>query len=274
MLIDTHCHMNILVRNFDNKEPFKEFNTQEIELMEKIIFDAEKQLVTQIINVGTDYTESYACIEIAKIFSNCFAAIGLHPNDITDTWQNDILNFRQLLLKTQENKIVGIGECGIDKHYPNYDLKQQQEVFHAQIQLALEHNLAIIVHSRDADEETYNVISQYYGEKNFRGTIHCFSSNEKYAQKYIDLGFVLGFGGTITYPKNEILRSVAKMIPLEKIILETDAPFLSPQIVRGSKNNPTNIKIIAEYIAKLRQEDFKNVMQTTTKTTKNLFGIL
>jgi TatD DNase family protein len=274
MLIDTHSHMNIMVRNFENKEPFQSFNPEEIEQMKKIVFDAQSKQVTEIINVGTNYTESFACIEIAKLFTNCFATIGLHPNDATDTWQNDMLNFKGLLLKKKENKIVGIGECGIDKHYPGFNLQQQQDVFHAQIQLALENDLALVVHSRDADQETYDVLAQYHGEKNFRGTIHCFSSDELYAQKYIDLGFVLGFGGTITYPKNEILRNVAKMVPLEKIILETDAPFLSPQAVRGSKNNPANIRIIAEYVAELRQETFEYVMQTTAKTTKTLFGIL
>lgn len=273
MLIDTHCHMNIMLRNFENKEPFQKFNLQEIEQMKKIIFDAQSSQVTEIINVGTNYLESFACIEIAKFFSNCFATIGLHPNDATDTWQKDILNFKGLLLNKTKNKIVGIGECGIDKHYPNFNLKQQQDIFHAQIQLALEHNLALVVHSRDADQETYDVLSQYHGEKNFRGTIHCFSSNELYAQKYIDLGFVLGFGGTITYPKNETLRNVAKMIPLEKIILETDAPFLPPQSIRGTKNTPANIRIIAEYIAIFRKQTLQEIANTTTQTTKHLFGL-
>lgn len=273
MLIDTHCHMNIMVRNFDNDSVFTKFTSEEIEQMKKIISDAQKQDVTKIINVGTNYTESYSCIEIAKLFSNCFATIGLHPNDATDTWQKDIVNFKGLLLQKKENKIVGIGECGIDKHYPDFNLERQTDVFHAQIQLALEHNLALVIHSRDADQETYDILSQYHGEKNLRGTIHCFSSNEKYAQKYIDLGFVLGFGGTVTYPKNETLRNVAKMIPLEKVILETDAPFLSPQAVRGTKNNPANIKIIAEYIANLRGQSLEEVTQVISDTTKILFGI-
>jgi TatD DNase family protein len=270
-----------MIRNFENNSDFSKFTPLEIEAMQKIIDNAQKNDVTKIINVGTNYYESFACIEIAKLFTNCFATIGIHPNDATDNWQDDILNFKGLLLEKIQNKIVGIGECGIDKHYPNYNLKQQQDVFHAQIQLAIENNLALVIHSRDADQETYDVLAQYKGEKNFRGTIHCFSSNELYAQKYIDLGldssgknlFVLGFGGTLTYPKNETLRSVAKMIPLEKIILETDAPFLSPQAVRGTKNNPANIKLIAEYLAELRQESFENVMKTTAQTTEYLFKL-
>lgn len=273
MLIDTHCHMNIMVRNFENKEPFENFTQEEIQQLQQIIAQAQQQNVTTIINVGTNYVESFACIEIAKIFSNCFATIGLHPNDATDTWQNNMLNFKGLLLEKQKNKIVGIGECGIDKHYPNFNFRQQQDVFHAQIQLALEHDLALVIHSRDADQDTYDVLAQYHGEKNLRGTIHCFSSDEHYAQKYIDLGFVLGFGGTITYPKNETLRNVAKMIPLEKIILETDAPFLPPQSLRGTKNTPAHIRIIAEYIAQLREQSFDEIMQITADTTKKLFQL-
>jgi TatD DNase family protein len=272
ILIDTHCHMNIMTRNFENNGNFQPFNSQEIEAMKKIIDDAYKNDVTKIINVGTNYHESFACIEIAKLFENCFATIGLHPNDATDSWQEDIINFKGLLLEKKKNKILGIGECGIDKYYPGFNLKQQKDVFHAQIQLAIEHDLAIVVHSRNADEETYEVLAEYKGEQNFRGNIHCFSSNELYAQKYIDLGFVLGFGGTITYPKNETLRNVAKMIPLEKIILETDAPFLPPQSVRGTKNNPANIKIIAEYIANLRGDSLENIMLTTTQTTQKVFN--
>jgi len=286
MLIDTHCHMNIMTRKFDTKEPFQPFTNDEFIQLQNIIADAQKESVTTIINVGTNYIESIACIQIAQLFENCYATIGLHPNDSDDNWQKTIELFK-ILLETKEDpsllfelrrggqaRIVGIGECGIDKHYPDFNLRQQQDVFHAQIQLALEHDLALVIHSRDADQETYDVLAQYRGEKNFRGTIHCFSSDERYAQKYLDLGFVLGFGGTVTYPKNETLRNVVTMIPLEKIILETDAPFLPPQSLRGKPNHPAYIKIIAQYIAQLRGESFETVMETTAKTTQKLFGII
>lgn len=274
MLIDTHCHMNIMVRNFDTTQPFTPFNKNEIEQFQKILNQAQQYDVSTVINVGTNYIESFACVEIAKIFPQCFATLGLHPNDATLEYQKDIDHFKTLLQQKEKNKIVGIGECGIDKHYPDFNLALQESVFHDQISLALQHDLALVIHSRDGDAETYNVLSQYKSEKNFRGTIHCFSSDENYAAKYLDLGFVLGFGGTLTYPKNNTLRAVAQMIPLEKIILETDAPFLPPQKLRGTKNEPANIKIIAEILADLRKESLEHVMQTTAQTTKKLFGIL
>jgi TatD DNase family protein len=272
-MVDTHCHLNIMVRNFAQNATIIPFNSEDLDTCSIILNDATQNSVTSIINVGTNLTESLLCIELAKHFPNCFATIGVHPNDATDNWSPDIVEFEKLLKTKEGLKIVGIGECGIDKHYPDFNLKLQQDVFHAQIQLALKHNLALVIHSRDADQDTYEALKQYRGEKNFRGTIHCFSSDEIYAQKYLDLGFVLGFGGTLTYPKNETLRTVAKMIPLEKIILETDAPFLPPQSLRGKKNAPANIKIIAEFLAELRGESFEQVTEITDQTSRKLFRI-
>lgn len=280
-MVDTHCHLNIMVRNFTENSTIIPFNSQELDACSIILNNALQNGVTSIINVGTNLTESLLCIELAKHFQNCFATIGIHPNDATESWTTDMIKFEELLTmqkncKSNVNmtKIVGIGECGIDKHYPNFDLKLQQKVFHTQIQLAIKHNLALVIHSRDADQETYQSLAEYRSEKNLHGTIHCFSSNEIYAQKYLDLGFVLGFGGTLTYPKNETLRNVAKMIPLESIVLETDAPFLPPQNLRGKKNTPANIKTIAQFLAELRNENFETVAHVTDQTSRTLFGLI
>lgn len=273
MLIDTHCHINMIIRSYKTKSSFQPLSQQELLTCQQLIDNAQAQEVTKIINVGTDLIESLTCIDIAKHFNNNYATIGLHPNDATENWQTTITEFKELLKQKEQLKIVGIGECGIDKHYPGYNLKRQQEAFAAQIELALEHNLALSIHSRDADEETYQALAAYRNEPDLKGTIHCFSSNDAYAAKYIDLGFVLGFGGTITYPKNEHLRHVAKTIPLEKIILETDAPFLAPQVIRGKQNTPAQIRTIAEYLADLREESHNKIFESTAQITQNLFGI-
>lgn len=273
MLIDTHCHLNIIIRNYKTKKNFEPISLQETKECQKIITDALDQDVTKLINVGTDLIESLTCIDIAKKFDNCVATIGLHPTDTTYGFKPTITEFKELLKQKKELKIVGIGECGIDKYHPGYNLQHQRDAFAAQIELALEHNLPLVIHSRDADLETYEGLAAYKGESNLKGTIHCFSSDENYAQKYLDLGFVLGFGGTVTYPKNETLRNVVKAIPLEKIILETDAPFLPPQIIRGKRNTPSQIRTIAEYIAELRDESYNKVAKTTSETTKSLFNI-
>lgn len=272
-MVDTHCHLNILLRNFSQTLPISAFSTKELAEGHKILNEAKQNDVNTIINVGTNYIESLLCIQLAQDFSNCFATVGIHPNDTDESWQEALAAFDLLLATKKTNKIVGIGECGIDKHYPNFDLKLQYDVFHAQIQLALKHKIALSIHSRDADQETYEILAEYRGQKNFKGVIHCFSSDEIYAQKYIDLGFVLGFGGTVTYPKNETLRNVARMIPLEKIVLETDAPFLPPQDLRGKKNVPANIAIIAQYLAELKNTDLQTVATVTTQNCKKLFEI-
>lgn len=273
MLIDTHCHMNVIVRNYIEKNFFNLLSLEEVELCKKIIHDASANKVSTIINVGTDLIESLTCIDIAKHFSNCWATIGLHPTDTKYNWQTVITEFETLLHNKKELKIIGIGECGIDKYHKGYDALLQKQAFEAQIELALKHNLPLVIHSRDADIETYEILSSYRNEPNLKGTIHCFSSDIRYAEKYIDLGFVLGFGGTITYPKNTPLREVITAVPLEKIILETDAPFLPPQIIRGKQNSPAHIKTIAEYIAVLRNESFDDVAKITTQNAKFLFNI-
>ena len=274
MLIDTHCHMNIMIRNYASKKNLQPLSDHEIDACKKIITDAFDLQVSIIINVGTDLVESLTCIDIAKHFNNCYATIGLHPTEAKLDWQTTITEFKNLLQNKAALKIIGIGECGIDKYHQGYDAQLQKKVFQAQIELALEHNLALVVHSRDADIETYETLYAYRNEPNLKGTIHCFSSNLDYATKYIDLGFVLGFGGTITYPKNNELRKVATTIPLEKIILETDAPFLPPQIIRGRPNSPAQIRTIAEFIATIRNESYEHVAQITAQTTNNLFSII
>lgn len=273
MLIDTHCHMNIMFRNFSNEKTTEPISMKEIETYKQILQQAKENNVSTIINVGTNEIESLLSIEIAKLFDNCFATIGLHPNDTTADWQTTIKVFKQLLTNKKKLKIVGIGECGIDKHYPNYDLKIQTEAFHAQIEIAIQNDLALVIHSRDADEETYQALARYKNEPRFKGTIHCFSSNEIYAEKYLDLGFVLGVGGTITYPKNQVLRNIVSSIPLDRIVFETDAPFLPPQIIRGKQNAPAQIATIAKFVADLRGEPFEDVSKVTSQTSSMLFGL-
>ena len=270
MLIDTHCHINIMLRGFKTKSAYTEFSTEEIKQMDTIVQQANDNDTKLIINVGTDLVESIACIKIAEMYKNCYAIVGIHPNDATENWKHEFEEIKNLVKNSAENKIIGIGECGIDMHYENYNLARQQDVFKAQIELALEYNLALSIHSRDAAEETFKIIDEYAKESNFRGIMHCYAYDQGYATQAINFKLALGIGGTLTYPKNEILRSIVTSAQLDQIVLETDAPFLPPQIMRGQQNSPANIKIIAEYIAQLRQTSYENVAKTTTATVKKL----
>ncbi len=255
------------------KSPFDApLTTHEIDAAEPIILEAKAHNVSTIINVGTSVIESKNCIALAQRYENCYAAIGIHPNDLTSMWKNDIEELKKLLQKKEDYKIIAIGECGLDKHYPDYDEQRQRDAFKIQIELALEHGLALIVHTRDADDEVLPIIAEYRGQ-GLKGVIHCFSEGLAFAQKAIELGFVLGIGGTITYPKNQVLREVVKTVGLEHIILETDAPFLPPQEFRGKQNHPKYIALIAEYIAKLVTIDVEIVAEQTTKNALRIFNV-
>ncbi len=273
MLIDTHCHINIMIRGYQTKSSYTPLTIDEKVLAQTIIQQADNHDVKIIINVGTDLVESITCIKLAELYRNCYAIVGIHPNDATQDWKNDFNTIATYVKSNKDHKIIGIGECGIDLHYENFNLARQQDAFKAQIELALEHNLALSIHSRDAAEETFAIIDQYYKEDNFRGIMHCYSYDDSYAQEAIKSKLVLGIGGTLTYPKNELLRTIVKNVNLSNIVLETDAPFLPPQIMRGKQNNPANIKIVAEYIAQRCNVSYEHVANTTTTTVQKLFKL-
>lgn len=273
MLIDTHCHINCMIRGHQAQSIYMPFTQDEKNQIDIILHNAYQNDTTTIINVGTDYIESLSCIELAKLYSSCYAIIGIHPNDIKQNWQDDLAKLKIYVQNAAAHKIIGIGEVGIDLHYPNYNLQLQKDAFKAHIELALTYNLALSIHSRDAAEETFMIIDNYKKESNFRGIMHCFAYNQSYAQDAINSNLVLGIGGTVTYPKNETLRTIVKTVELKNIVLETDAPFLPPQIMRGKKNNPAQIQTIAQFIAQLRSISYEQVAQITSSTVKNLFKL-
>ncbi|MEX0940894.1 MAG: TatD family hydrolase [Candidatus Babeliales bacterium] len=266
-MIDTHCHINMMIKKkFDVPIVSSELPHAKI-----IIEEAQQAQVNYIINVGTSLIESKNCIELAKTFKNLYASIGIHPNDCTAQWLKDFKELKPLLQKKESNKIIAIGECGFDKHYPGYNLQRQRDAFKAQVELALENDLPIIIHTRDAKDETLDALSEF-SKDNIKGVIHCFSEDLAFAKEVINLNFLLGIGGTLTYPKNNILRQVFTTINLEHIILETDAPFLPPQIIRGKENHPKYILTIAEYLAEIRNESLLTIATQTTANARKLFN--
>lgn len=268
MIIDTHCHINMIVKHeFD-----RPLTTEECQKAQKIITEASAAHISSIINVGTSVSESLNCVTLAQQYPSVYATVGIHPNDCTSSWRADFSEIQKLVFNKEKNKIVGIGECGMDFHYPEYNKQRQHDAFKAQIELALEHDLALVVHTRDAGQETLGVLEEF-SHNNLRGTIHCFSEDQSFADSAIAWGFVLGIGGTITYPKNTILREVVKKVGLQNIILETDAPFLPPQSLRGTQNTPANLALVAHYIAELLDTSFDEVAQTTTKNSKEIFKL-
>lgn len=268
MLIDTHCHIqNIIKKEFDVL-----LAPSELPSAQTIIEQAHANQVDIIINVGTSLIESKNCILLAQHFKNIYASVGIHPNDCTAQWRGDLKELTRLVKQKELHNIVAIGECGLDMHYPDYNLQRQKDAFKAQIELALENDLALIVHTRDAGDETLRALEEFKNQIT-RGVIHCFSEGADFAQTVIEWGFVLGIGGTITYPKNHVLREIILNLNLQHIVLETDAPFLPIQAMRGKTNYPAHIKDIAEYIAQLKQISFDDVAQHTTENAKKLFKL-
>jgi TatD DNase family protein len=273
-LVDTHCHINCMIK----KEFDRLLTVNDFPHAASIVDEASKAGVKKIINVGTSLAESINCVELAKSFNQCYAAVGIHPNDCTGQWQQDLkqiesLWFDKRIPKHKNFRIVAIGECGIDRHYPDFNLQRQKDAFKAQIELALEHELPLIVHTRDAGDETLRSLEEYI-RNGLKGVIHCFSEDTSFAQTALGYGFVLGIGGTLTYPKNRELREIFQSIPLEKIILETDAPFLPIQSMRGKQNHPKYILDIAQFLAELRNEPFEKIAQLTTQTAMHLFKFI
>lgn len=267
MLIDTHCHINMMIK----KEFEKTLSEDEIQTASLIIEKSNAKNVTKIINVGTSLIESLNCVTLAQRYKEVFATVGLHPNDCTENWHND-LNQLKKLLSNPLHKIVGIGECGLDFYRPGFDKQRQYDAFKAQIELALEYDLALVVHTRNAGEETLRCLEEYV-KQNLRAVIHCFSEDIFYAQRATKWNLYIGIGGTVTYPKNEMLRSVVKEICLEHIVLETDAPFLPPQNIRGKQNSPAEIATIAQFIADLIKEPYEDIAHITSQNAKVLFKL-
>lgn len=268
MLSDTHCHLNIITKaKFDVALTNHDFT-----LMPAILNEALQKDVTKIINVGTSLIESLNCIEIAKKFPNVWATVGIHPNDLTAQWSDEIKTLKKYLDQKTTHKIIGIGECGLDFYYPDYNLQRQKDGFRAQIELALEYNLPLSIHTRVAPQETLKILDEYI-KNNPTGVIHCFSEDLNFAKQVISWGFVLGIGGIITYPKNNYLREIVKTISLNDFVLETDAPFLPLQKMRGKINYPQYIYDIAQYIAELKNCSFDELAQATEQNVKKIFHI-
>jgi len=248
MLIDSHAHLN-----------FKAFNHDFDQVIKRSLGEG-----VWMINVGSKYETSKKAVEIAEQYNNgVFAAIGIHPIHAKDE-KFDKDKYKKL---AKSNKVVAIGEIGLD-YFKNYgDFKEKQEqVFLEQLDLAKELDLPIILHCRMAHEDLLEIIKNYQ----LSGVIHCFTGNLEQAKKYLDLGFYIGINGII-YKRD--LKEVIKKTPLEKILIETDCPYLIPPQLKVERNEPIFVRHIAKEIAKIKAISFEKVCQTTFENATNLFKL-
>jgi TatD DNase family protein len=249
--IDTHTH--IYLPEFDDDR--------------NVIMQRAKDLNVEItIMPAIDSSTHSAMITVESTYENCYAMIGLHPCSVNQDYERELSIVRDYLAK---RKFIAIGEIGLDFYWDKTFTKEQFEAFRQQIAIALQHNLPIVIHSRNAIDECIDIVSEHTGVK---GVFHCFSGNEEQARKIIDLDFMLGIGGVATF-KNAGLDKVIEKIGLGNVILETDAPYLAPVPFRGKRNEPAYTKLVAEKISAICNVPVKQVAELTTANAKNLFKL-
>jgi TatD DNase family protein len=251
MLIDTHCHLDF--SQFDNDR-------------EKVIQRAIKNKVNRIITIGTDLNSSQKAIELAEKFAVIYAAVGIHPNDCTGF---EDINYDQLKALSAHNKVVALGEIGLDYYRMSIPVKQQHEIFRKQVKVAHSLKLPVIIHNRDAHNDLYNILLEENAAE-ISGVMHSFTGDVQFLESVLALNFYISFTGAITF-KNANYDAIIDKVPLERLLLETDSPFLTPVPFRGKRNEPAYIKYIAEKIAQVKKISVAELAKITSENAKNLF---
>lgn len=223
--------------------------------------------VAPIVNIGASIETTKSTIELAHRYDHVYAAIGVHPSDCGDLTEKDI---EWLLDLSSDEKVVAIGEIGLDYHYDEPDRETQKKWFKRQLELAEDTSLPIVVHSRDAAQDTFDIIREFRG---LRGVIHCFSYSVEFAREYVKMGYYIGVGGVVTFKNGRKLHEVVKEIPLESIVVETDAPYLSPEPYRGRRNSSAFIPYIIERIADLKNVSYETVESAVYENAADLYKV-
>jgi TatD DNase family protein len=260
-MIDTHCHID-----------FKEFDQDR----EKVIaryFDSDGE---KLINIGCDLRSSKRSCELAIKYENIFASAGIHPHDADTVNEHSLKKIEEI---ADHYKVIAIGEIGLD-YFRNLSSQEKQiEAFRLQLELAENHNMPVILHCRDAYNDMLDILKSYK-TSNWRGVIHCFCASWPIAKEFLDLGFYIGFTGIVTYYKDKMefngepeIYKVIKNTPLDRMLIETDCPYLPPVPHRGKRNEPLFVKSVAEKIANVKKTDFEKIEKATSENAKKLFGI-
>ncbi|MBX3244967.1 MAG: TatD family hydrolase, partial [Acidobacteria bacterium] len=232
--------------------------------------------VAAMLNVGTGdpHTGEIArAVEVAERYDNVFASVGVHPHDAK--LYDDKAEEHLIGLVKGSDKVVAWGEIGLDYYYDHSPRDIQQEVFRRQIQMAKGLGLPIIIHTRDADDDTVSLLKEEYSEKNEMspGVMHCFGGSAEMAKECLELGFYISFAGNVTFKKAENLREAAKVVPLERLLVETDCPYLTPVPFRGKRNEPSYVVHTANFLAEFYGIEFEELARQTTKNFLDLFKI-
>lgn len=240
---------------------------------EEIIAEAKTNDVTKLITIGTSTNDANLVIEAAKKFDNVYCTLGIYPHEDLDKSVEDLQSYLEKKLK-EYPEVLGIGECGIDvtDWQGGRIIEDQKELFEMQVNVAIENSLPVVIHNRKGEKEILEILERYKG-MGLRGLIHCFDSNSDFAKKVLDMGFYISFSGMITYPQKTDVVEVAKNVPLNRFLVETDAPYLKPWTVEDEANYPKYVRIIAEKIAQVKQIPFEKICELSYQNTCSIFCI-
>ncbi len=250
MMIDTHCHLS----------------SKDYENLDEVIKHMENNIMIVSTASPCDIDET---ISLCNKYPNVYGTVGIHP-EFADTYNKKDLEKIENSLK--HPKIVGIGEIGLDYYYKKDNAEKQKELFIRQIELANKYHKPIVIHSRSAIEDTYNIIKKYK-KTGIKCDLHCYSGSLEMAKRFISLNTFLGIGGVLTFKNEKKLKEIVREIDLEYLVLETDSPYLTPEPFRGHKNEPYNIKFVAEKISEIKGIDLEEILIITTQNALTLFDI-
>ncbi|NMA86048.1 MAG: TatD family hydrolase [Tissierellia bacterium] len=254
MLIDSHAHLDD--RRFDRDR-------------EMLIKSLKENRIDLVINPGADLQSSIKAVALAEEYENIYAAVGVHPHSAKEMDNSTVEILKSF---TNRGKVIAIGEIGLDYHYDNSPRDIQRERFIEQINLAKEVDLPIIIHSRSAAGDTFDILKEAQ-DGSLEGVLHCYSGSVEMAMEYIKLGFYISIAGPITFKNARVLKEVAREVPLDKLLIETDAPYLTPEPYRGKRNEPIYVRYVAGTIAEIKGISFEEVAKATAENTKRLFRI-
>lgn len=254
MLFDTHTHLNDEQFQADQKE---------------VIQRAQDAGVSLILNIGYNRNTIPSSIRLAESYPFIYSSVGWHPQEAISCTEEDFVWLRSL---TSHERVVAIGEIGLDYYWDTSPRDVQHEVFRKQIRLAKEVGLPIIIHNRDADEDVLMILKEEQASE-VGGVMHCFSGDIALMEKCIELNFSVGLGGPVTFKNRKQLKEVATLVPLERLLLETDSPYLAPHPYRGKRNETGYVRLVAEEIARLRDLELEELAQIATENARKLFRI-
>ncbi len=253
MIFDTHAH-------YDDEQ----FDTDRKELLMSMATEG----VGTVVNVSASYDSCQKVVDMAQEYPFMYAAVGIHPDEVGALNEVSFAQMKQLF---QWEKVVAVGEIGLDYYWDKESHDQQKKWFIRQLDLAKELNLPVLIHSREAAADTLEIMKEEAG--GLSGVIHCFSYSREMAQEYVKMGFYIGIGGVVTFKNAKKIKEVAEAIPLEKILLETDCPYLAPVPYRGKRNDSRYIRYVAEEIARLKDISYEEVIRQTEENARKMYRL-